>query len=95
MATPTSSKTSTPEPRPKTLPPTAMQELADANRALKAQAAELRTELAEERSRTKVMHRIIAELSLEPENAKSQLTAAASVARLPFRTGPSETVRRD
>ncbi|MFD8708051.1 hypothetical protein ACFV1W_36650 [Kitasatospora sp. NPDC059648] len=39
--------------------PTAMRELADANRALKAEAAEPRTELAEERSRTKVMRRIM------------------------------------
>ncbi|MFD0404373.1 hypothetical protein [Kitasatospora sp. NPDC127116] len=75
--------------------PTAMQELADANRALKAEAAELRTDLAEERSRSKVMRRIIAELSLELEQAKAELGAAAGVARLPVRTGPSGTVRRD
>ncbi|MGW7447888.1 hypothetical protein [Kitasatospora sp. NPDC054795] len=75
--------------------PTAMQELADANRALKAEAAELRTDLAEERSRSKVMRRIIAELSLELEQTKAELGAAAGVARLPVRTGPSGTVRRD
>ncbi|MEV4612582.1 hypothetical protein AB0K43_08275 [Kitasatospora sp. NPDC049258] len=75
--------------------PTAMQELADANRTLKAEAAELRTDLAEERSRSKVMRRIIAEPSLELEQAKAELGAAAGVARLPVRTGPSGTVRRD
>ncbi|MFF3071401.1 hypothetical protein ACFVSN_05985 [Kitasatospora sp. NPDC057904] len=75
--------------------PTAMQELADANRTLKAETAELRTELAEERSRTKVMRRIIAELSLELEQAKAELGAAAGVTQLPVRTRSVGTAKRD
>lgn len=63
--------------------PTAMQEFVDANRALKTDMAELKTELAQERSRTKVMRRIIAELSLELEQAKSEFGSATGVSRLP------------
>ncbi|MET7854809.1 hypothetical protein ABZT48_43140 [Streptomyces avermitilis] len=65
--------------------PTAMQELVEANRALKTDMAELKTELAQERSRAKVMRRIIAELSLELEQAKTELGSATGVSRLPDR----------
>ncbi|MEU3204146.1 hypothetical protein ABZ702_09695 [Streptomyces cyaneofuscatus] len=69
--------------------PTAMQDLADANRALKAEAAELRTVLAEERSRSKMMRRIIAEQSLELEQVKTEVASARHVAVLPTRgSGP-------
>ncbi|MCX5583439.1 hypothetical protein [Streptomyces erythrochromogenes] len=77
--------------------PTAMQELAEANRALKAEMAELKTEFTKERSRTKVMRRIIAELFLELEQAKTELGAAAGVAQLPVRRGSVNvgTTKRD
>ncbi|WP_055469079.1 hypothetical protein [Streptomyces ardesiacus] len=65
--------------------PTAMQELADENRKLKAEADDLRDELRQERARTKTMRMIIAELSLELEQAKAELEGASGVARLPDR----------
>jgi regulator of replication initiation timing len=65
--------------------PTAMQELADENRTLKAEADDLRDELRQERARTKTMRMIIAELSLELEQAKAELEGASGIARLPDR----------
>ncbi|MGW3622560.1 hypothetical protein [Streptomyces sp. NPDC000880] len=65
--------------------PTAMQELADENRKVKAEADDLRDELRQERARTKTMRMIIAELSLELEQAKAELEGASGVARLPDR----------
>ncbi|MFF3359388.1 hypothetical protein ACFYWN_44040 [Streptomyces sp. NPDC002917] len=65
--------------------PTAMQELVDENRKLKAEADDLRGELRQERARTKTMRMIIAELSLELEQAKAELQGASGVARLPDR----------
>ncbi|MDT0616484.1 hypothetical protein [Streptomyces lancefieldiae] len=65
--------------------PTAMQELADENRTLKAEADDLRDELRQERARTKTMRMIIAELSLELEQVKAELEGASGIARLPDR----------
>ncbi|MEV5449532.1 hypothetical protein [Streptomyces sp. NPDC052535] len=65
--------------------PTAMQELADENRKLKAEADDLKDELRQERARTKSMRMIIAELSLELEQAKAELEDAVGVTRLPDR----------
>ncbi|MEU0042847.1 hypothetical protein [Streptomyces werraensis] len=65
--------------------PTAMQELADENRTLKAEADDLRDELRQERARTKTMRMIIAELSLELEQAKAELEGVVGVTRLPDR----------
>lgn len=65
--------------------PTAMQELGDENRTLKAEADDLRNELRQERARTKTMRMIIAELSLELEQTKAELEGASGVARLPDR----------
>jgi len=65
--------------------PTAMQELADENRTLKAEVDDLRDELRQEQARTKTMRMIIAELSLELEQAKAELEGASGIARLPDR----------
>ncbi|WP_338930470.1 hypothetical protein WEB32_00945 [Streptomyces netropsis] len=65
--------------------PIAMQELADTNRQLKAEADDLRGEFRQERARTKTMRMIIAELSLELEQAKAERVDASGVARLPDR----------
>ncbi|WP_030883896.1 hypothetical protein [Streptomyces sp. NRRL F-5053] len=65
--------------------PTAMQELVDENRKLKVEADDLRDELRQERARTKTMRMIIAELSLELEQAKAELEGASGIARLPAR----------
>ncbi|WP_055527437.1 hypothetical protein [Streptomyces graminilatus] len=62
--------------------PTAMQELADENRKLKADVDELRGELHQERATSKTMRMIIAELSLELEQAKAELEGASGVTRL-------------
>ncbi|MEU2992881.1 hypothetical protein [Streptomyces sp. NPDC001758] len=67
------------------LTPTAMQELADENRKLKAEVDDLRNELHQERVRTKTMRMIIAEVSLELEQAMADLADASGVARLPDR----------
>lgn len=62
-----------------------MQDLADENRKLKAEADDLRDKLRQERARTKTMRMITAELSLELEQAKAELEGASGVARLPTR----------
>lgn len=63
--------------------PIAMQELADENRKLKTEADDLRGELRQERGRGKTMRVIIAELSLELEQAKAELEGVSGVTRLP------------
>jgi lipid II:glycine glycyltransferase (peptidoglycan interpeptide bridge formation enzyme) len=63
--------------------PIAMQELADENRQLKTDIDELRGELRQEQGRGKTMRMIIAELSLELEQAKAELEGVSGVARLP------------
>lgn len=70
--------------------PTAMQELAEENRQLKAEADDLRGELHQEQARTKTMRVIIAELSLELEQAKGELEGFSGVARLPDRHSPEQ-----
>ncbi|MFI9585921.1 hypothetical protein ACIHCQ_29700 [Streptomyces sp. NPDC052236] len=65
--------------------PSAMQELADENRQLKSEADDLRGELRQEQASGKTMRMIIAELSLELEQAKAELEGASGVARLPDR----------
>lgn len=63
--------------------PIAMQELADENRRLKTEIDELRGELRQEQGRGKTMRVIIAELSLELEQAKVELEGVSGVTRLP------------
>lgn len=65
--------------------PIAMKELADENRKLKTEADDLRGELRQERAQNKTMRMIIAELSLELEQAKAELNGVSRVARLPKR----------
>jgi len=71
--------------------PTAMQDLAEANHRLKEELLEVRAALAKEQRTGKVMRRIIAELSLELEQATAEATAARGVTRLPDRD-PGRTV---
>jgi hypothetical protein len=63
--------------------PIAMQELADENRRLKTEIDELRGELRQEQGKGKTMRVIIAELSLELEQAKVELEGVSGVTRLP------------
>ncbi|MET9357274.1 hypothetical protein ABZY14_30505 [Streptomyces sp. NPDC006617] len=63
--------------------PTAMQELADENRQLKTEIDELGGELRREQARGKTMRMIIAELSLELEQAKAEFEGLAGVTWLP------------
>lgn len=63
--------------------PIAMQELADENRKLKTEIDDLRGELRQEQGRAKTMRLIIAELSLELEQAKAELEGVSSLTRLP------------
>ncbi|MFF3313180.1 hypothetical protein [Streptomyces sp. NPDC002952] len=63
--------------------PIAMQELADENRKLKTEIDDLRGELRQEQGRGKAMRMIIAELSLELEQAKAELEGVSGVTRLP------------
>jgi hypothetical protein len=63
--------------------PIAMQELADENRQLKTEIDELRGELRQEQARGRTMRMIIAELSLELEQAKAELESRSAVTRLP------------
>lgn len=65
--------------------PTGMQELADENRQLKSELDDLRGELHQEQARAKTMRMIIAELSLELEQAKAELEGAVRVTRLSTR----------
>ncbi|GAB7185739.1 hypothetical protein ATKI12_5570 [Kitasatospora sp. Ki12] len=68
--------------------PTAMQELAEENQQLKAERDGLKKKLDGERARSKAMRMIIAELSLELEQAKGELGSATRVTQLPTRRRP-------
>jgi hypothetical protein len=63
--------------------PIAMQELADENRKRKTEMDQLRGELRQEQAAGKTMRMIIAELSLELEQAKAELESRSGVTRLP------------
>ncbi|MFI1191630.1 hypothetical protein [Streptomyces californicus] len=65
--------------------PIAMQELTEVNRQLTAEIVELKDELHQEQTRTKTLRMIIAELSLELEQAKAELGGVSGVTRLPHR----------
>ncbi|WP_433661374.1 hypothetical protein ACQPW1_21660 [Nocardia sp. CA-128927] len=62
--------------------PAAMQELADENRALHGKNDKLTYELTTERGITAALRKIAAELSLELDQAKGQLSAATAVTQL-------------
>ncbi|MFJ2788737.1 MULTISPECIES: hypothetical protein [unclassified Streptomyces] len=63
--------------------PIAMQELSDENRKLKTEIDDLGGELRQEQGRGKAMRMIIAELSLELEQAKAELEGISGLTRLP------------
>lgn len=63
--------------------PTAMKALQDKHQHATAKLAELSTELAVERARTRLLRLHIAEQSLELDQARHELEAAADIPRLP------------
>jgi hypothetical protein len=65
----------------------AAQQLADETTRLGEQLAKVKTELADERAAGSVLRRMVAELSLELDQARRELTAASAVTRLPVRGG--------
>lgn len=62
--------------------PSAMQALADKHEALLEERDKLRSELAAERNTTGLLRKIVAELSLELNQATDELTASQGVTRL-------------
>jgi hypothetical protein len=67
--------------------PVAAQQLADETTRLGEQLAKVKAELADERAAGSVLRRMVAELSLELDQARRELTAASAVTRLPVRGG--------
>jgi uncharacterized coiled-coil DUF342 family protein len=65
--------------------PEAMLQLADENQRLHDELTTIKQALAAERSRAKLLAQAAAELSLELEQAREQLTVARQVTRLPIR----------
>jgi hypothetical protein len=65
--------------------PLAMRELAGENIKLKEKLSEVRAELAQERAAGAALRRVVAELSLELQQARDELASSGSVARLPVR----------
>ncbi|MEV6019982.1 hypothetical protein [Streptomyces sp. NPDC051997] len=63
--------------------PAAMQELADKYAEVKEKLAAITEELAKERAAGATLRRIIAELSLELDQAREELGQSGNVARLP------------
>jgi len=69
--------------------PVVAQQLADETARLGEQLAKVKAELVDERAAGSVLRRLVAELSLELDQARHELTAASAVARLPVRGGAS------
>jgi len=65
--------------------PEAMRELAERNAELTGKLTEARAELAAERAAASALRQIVAELSLELQQAQEELAAAGNVTRLPAR----------
>jgi len=65
--------------------PAAAQQLADELARLGEQLAKVKAELADERATGSVLRRMVAELSLELDQAHQELAAASAVTRLPVR----------
>jgi hypothetical protein len=65
--------------------PGAMRDLADRNAELAGKLAEARAELAAERAAGAALRQVIAEPSLELQQAREELAAAGNVTRLPAR----------
>ncbi|WP_158893421.1 hypothetical protein [Amycolatopsis anabasis] len=63
--------------------PVAMRQLADDYTAAKEELATLKEDLSNERAATALLRRVVAELSLELEQARDELTHAHQIARLP------------
>lgn len=67
--------------------PLAMQALAEENTKLKEKITAIKAELAEEQAAGAALRKAVAELSLELQQAREELTSAGNVTRLPFRAG--------
>jgi hypothetical protein len=65
--------------------PAAMRQLTDDRERLARELAETKTALAAECAKVKTLMKVAAELSLELEQARDELAAAAKVTRLPTR----------
>ena len=70
--------------------PAAMRELAGENTKLKEKLTGARAELAEERAAGAALRRVVAELSLELQQAREELASSGSVTRLPARGGRAQ-----
>lgn len=66
--------------------PAAMQQLADDYTAAKEELAKLKEELSNEQATSAVLRRVVAELSLELEEARDELNQAHTITRLPARS---------
>ena len=65
--------------------PTAAQQLTDELTRLRDQLTDAKTNLAHERAATAVLRRMVAEMSLELDQAKQELQATTTLTRLPTR----------
>jgi hypothetical protein len=70
--------------------PSAFQHLADQNAELTDALADARKRLAAEQATAAVLRKALAELSLELQDAREELTALGNVTRLPARRAPRQ-----
>jgi len=71
--------------------PAAFQHLADQNAELAGNLTDARKRLATEQATTAVLRKALAELSLELQEAREELTALGNVTRLPARRAPRDS----
>jgi hypothetical protein len=68
--------------------PVAVERFVEQNRTLKEEVAALKTELAAERARNKMLAKVAVELSLDLEQMREELAGSSEVVRLPKRRRP-------